>query len=1518
MDFDDHALPLTRGQLDIWLAQETGHSGTDWQLGVLVRFDGTVKRDLIEQAIRHVMREAEPTRAAIFEVDGQVFQRAGDPEFDIAFHDLSDSRHPVQEAREIATTIQRTPMPPTGPLFTFALFQTWVDEFYLFGCFHHIVIDGSGITLIAHRIATVYAAIVSGAPIPPAFFGSLEELIRCESEYEASTDYLDDEAYWTKNLPPESEPRYRLPHTARDGDPHSPSAPVRLDPVVLRQVQELSDAWKMPRSSILTAACALLVRGWCAEGAEVVLDFPVSRRVRPELKTLPGMVSGAVPLVLRVSPEAKVAEFCEHVDTRIREALQHQRFPVHALHRKAHPSSADHTGDRVSVNFMPSKMTMDFAGVEASASFTNPGQVGAFGLIFSGAGDQLFLSTAGTDGPLSNYDVTDIARRLGRLLVAMTDDPRRRLSSMDLLDASERAALDGWGNRGVLTQPETAPVSIPAVFAAQVARAPEAVAIKAGERSWTYREVEQAADRLARLLTHQGVGPGQRVALLLPRSAEAVVAMLAVLHTGAAYVPIDPAVPTARVEFVLGDAAPIVAITTAEFRSRLDGHDLTVIDVNDPVDDNQPGTALPTPSADDIAYLIYTSGTTGTPKGVAIPHHNVTRLLQTLDADLELTGQVWSQCHSLAFDFSVWEIWGALLYGGRLVVVPDPVVRSPEEFYALLVAEEVTVLSQTPSAFYALQTAAELQPEMGRQLKLGVVVFGGEALEPQRLRPWRNNHPGLPRLINMYGITETTVHASFREILAGDIDSTASPIGEPLAHLGFFVLDAWLQPVPAGVVGELYVAGAGAAYGYVGRAGLTGTRFVACPFVGAGAPGQRMYRTGDLAWWGADGQLRYVGRADEQVKIRGYRIELGEVQAALAGLDGVQQAVVIAREDRPGDKRLVGYVTGTADPAAARAALAEGLPAYMVPAAVVAIDALPLTVNGKLDTRALPAPEFQDADHYRPPADAIEEILTGIYAQVLGLERVGVDDSFFELGGDSILSMQVVARARAAGLVFRPRDIFVEQTVARLAGVAESTVAQVDDGVGPVVATPIMRWLASVDGPVEYFNQTTVVQAPEGATEADAVVLLQALLDRHAMLRLRAGDDGAGGWSFEVPAAGSVDARDCLQTVEVLSDEAMLAAGARLNPAAGVVLSAVWVTSTRRLVSIVHHLAVDGVSWRILLEDLNIAWAQHRQGQQVMLPAPGTSFARWSELLAEHASRPEVVQQAPAWRQVASTPAALPAVRPEVDTYANVGQLSMALDAETTRILLNEVPPAFHAGIHEILLIAFALACAEFLGTGAAPIGIDVEGHGRHNELAPDVDLSRTVGWFTTKYPVALAVGGLSWTQVVAGDAGLGAVIKDAKEQLRALPEPLTYGLLRYMNPEIDLAESDPPIGFNYLGRLGAGAGEPGDGWHISWDGLSNIDAGLRLPMPLAHTVELNAGVIDTNFGPFLRAAWWWAPSALDHAQVSRLGQLWFDALSGMCAHVRSGGGGLTPSDLAVGGLSQQQIDELERLYADR
>ncbi|WP_156746543.1 non-ribosomal peptide synthetase, partial [Mycobacterium sp. E1715] len=636
-------------------------------------------------------------------------------------------------------------------------------------------------------------------------------------------------------------------------------------------------------------------------------------------------------------------------------------------------------------------------------------------------------------------------------------------------------------------------------------------------------------------------------------------------------------------------------------------------------------------------------------------------------------------------------------------------------------------------------------------------------------------------------------------------------------------------------------------------------------------------------------------------------------------LDGVGQAVVIAREDRPGDKRLVGYITGAADPARLRAELSERLPAFMVPAAIVGLQALPLTANGKLDIRALPAPEY-GADRYRAPQNPTEEILATVFADVLGLDRVGIDDSFFELGGDSILALQVVSRARAAGLTCRPRDVFVEQTVARLAtvaGVADGDTAAADEGLGPVLATPIMRWLREIGGPIAEFNQTMVLQAPAGATEADVAGGLQAVLDRHAMLRLRVEGDGDDGWSLWVPDAGAVDATACLWSVDVLSDEALVEARSRLNPATGAMLSAVWAAPTRQLALVVHHLAIDGVSWRILLEDLNIAFAQGRGGQPAALPVGGTSYARWATLLREHARRPEVVDQAGAWKRIAATPSALPAVRPG-DTYATAGHLSASLDVEDTRTLLGEAPAAFHTGVQDILLIAFGLACAEFLGpnlSARGPVGIDVEGHGRHEEVAPHVDLSRTIGWFTTKYPVSLTVGGPAWGQVRAGDPALGSVIKDAKEQLRAVPHPLTYGVLRYLNDDVELGGADPTIGFNYLGRLVAGT-ELSDGlWRLHPESLSLTAAAAAIPMPLAHTVELNAGTIDTDSGPQLHADWTWATSALTEGQIGRLSQLWFEALSGICAHVRAGGGGLTPSDIAPTRLSQSQIDELGRRY---
>ncbi|WP_420891201.1 amino acid adenylation domain-containing protein [Mycobacterium riyadhense] len=1544
-------VPLSFAQSRLWFLDQLQGPSPMYNMAGVLRLRGRLDGDALGWAMADVVGRHESLRTVFVAVDGvasQVVLPVGWADFGWCIVDAtgwSQSRLQAAVAEQVCYAFDLAAQIPVRA----RLFRVGADEYVLTVVVHHIAADGWSLGPLTADLAVAYASRCAGrapgwAPLPVQYVdytlwqrANLGELADGDSGVGAQL------AYWVKELAGLAQ-RLELP-TDR---PYPPVADHRGASVTLQwpaglqqQVTRVAREHNATSFMVIQAALVALLSTLAAT-SDVAVGFAVAGRNDPALEQLVGFFVNTLVLRVHVDAQASFAELLAQVRARSLAALEHQDVPFEVLVERLNPvrSLTHHPLIQVLLAWQ------NFAGRHADpAAGLTLGEVEVTPVAVDTQSARMDLTLslaerfteagepAGIGGVVEfRTDVFDAASiealvsRWQRVLMAMTADPARRLCSIDLLDEAERARLDRIGNRAVLRAPAPTAVSVPELFAAQVDDHPHAPALVDQHRSYSYRELDEASNRLAHLLVSHHIGAGDVVGLLVERCAQAIIAILAVLKTGAAYLPIDPAHPQPRIDFMLTDAAPAAVLTTTALADRLTGHPTKTIDLNDPAITTQPSTGLPTPTPDTTAYIIYTSGTTGNPKGVAINHHNITQLLDALDADKVPAGpgQVWTQCHSYAFDYSVWEMWGPLLRGGRLVVVPEAVTRSPAELLALLVDERVSVLSQTPSAFYGLVAADAADPELGRRLRLEAVVFGGEALEPQRLRDWLTNHQERPRLINMYGITETTVHATFREIVEHDARSAVSPIGVPLSNLGLFVLDNGLRSVPPGVVGELYIAGAGVGSGYWRRGSLTASRFVACPF---GAPGARMYRSGDLVRWDTDGQLLYVGRADEQVKIRGYRIEPGEVSAALAQLDGVEQAAVIVREDRRGDKRLVGYVTGSVQASSIRAALADRLPQHMVPAAVVALDELPLTLNGKLDTRALPTPEYGDADRYRAPSNPVEETLADIYAQVLGLDRVGVDDSFFDLGGDSILAIQVVARARAAGVVCRPRDLFTEQTVAGLARVAD-VAGDVDDGwiddgddaACQVPATPIIRWLQTVDGPVGQFNQSALLQAPAGMRDDDVVVLLQALLDRHPMLRLRVADDGAGGWSLSVPEAGSVDAADYVRSVAALSDDALVAARTRLDPGAGVMLSALWVAATAQLVLIIHHLAVDGVSWRILLDDLNSAWDQHRRGQRVELAARGTSFRRWASVLAEHACSATVNDQADAWRQVASAPAALPAVSPTVDTFATAEHLSATLDVETTRMLLGEIPAAFRAGVQDILLVAFGLAWSEFLGTSGAPIGIDVEGHGRHEEVNPGIDLSHTVGWFTTKYPVSLAVGELSWVQVAAGEAALGAVIKNAKEQLRALPDGLTYGLLRYLNPDVDLAGDEPAIGFNYLGRLGgpaAPASAAADVWRMSpWDSVFTEDSNAGLPMPLLHTVELNAVTLDPGDGPRLHANWTWASSKLDRDQISRVSQLWFDALRGIAKHVAEGGGGLTPSDVLPVRLSQQQIDALERQYA--
>jgi non-ribosomal peptide synthase protein (TIGR01720 family) len=775
------------------------------------------------------------------------------------------------------------------------------------------------------------------------------------------------------------------------------------------------------------------------------------------------------------------------------------------------------------------------------------------------------------------------------------------------------------------------------------------------------------------------------------------------------------------------------------------------------------------------------------------------------------------------------------------------------------------------------------------------------------------------------------------------------PIGGPVANTRVFVLDAALGLVPPGVAGELYVAGAGLARGYLDRPGLTAGRFVACPF---GDAGERMYRTGDVVRWIAGGVLEFVGRADEQVKVRGFRIEPGEIEHVLIDHPAVARAVVIARADRPeqvADKRLVAYVVpadrnGGVSAEVLAEFVGQRLPNYMVPAAFVTLDTLPLTPNGKLDRAALPAPDFAPTGVSRPPRNPREHLLCALFTQVLGISPVGIDDDFFALGGDSIVSIQLVSRARAAGVVITVRDVFAHRTVAGLAVVATDSDGVLAEpagaGIGIVASTPIMGWWAERGGRFDRFYQSMLLRVPAGLDMEGVAAALGAVLDHHDALRSRLTDSPAddaapgGGWVLEVTPPGTVPADGLVHRVQVAGldterlrsviNQETQAAADRLDPRAGVMVGLVWFDAGHapgRLLVIVHHLVIDGVSWRVLLPDLVAAWEAITTGDQPRLAPVGTSLRRWSQRLWDNAQTAGRLAEMPLWTRILATPDPLltdQPLDPQRDVTAATRRLSLTLPAEVTAPLLSCVPAAFYGGVNDVLLTGLALALAQWRrhhGRGEhSAVLINVEGHGRE-DIVNGVDLSRTVGWFTSLFPVCVDPGPLDWEELDAGGPAVGAAIKRVKQQLRKLPDHgFGFGLLRYLNPHTRgrLATlPTPQVGFNYLGRFPAPAADSEDTqqWTPAPE-ASALSGGADPAMPTAHGLELNAVVHDSPRGPQLEACWSFASALWCEAEVHELAQLWFHAL---VAHAtQPGAGGHTPSDFPLVTLSQSDIDQLD------
>ncbi|WP_280273044.1 non-ribosomal peptide synthetase, partial [Nocardia wallacei] len=1338
--------PLSAAQTGIWNAQ---HMTPDVPLTVAqyVEIRGRLDIGALDQSIVGAAADLQSLWLRVVEVDGTPWQLV-DSAVSLACEvvDMRAEADPRAAARRWMERDASAPMPLSGPLFRSAVLLVAENEYLWYAKMHHIAIDGYGAMLLVARIIERYNAAVSGTEPSPASAGDLYEVYAAELEYRDSASFVEDRRYWLDRLSgvPECFELSDRPAPAGAGRRTATGA---VDTAATALFGSARERFGVSRPALFAAALAGYFSA-VTGSADVVLSLPVTARTTPLLRASAGYVSNVVPLHLPVDPGATVDHLVRTAADRLEEALRHQCYRHEDLRRDLGSANNRRGFFGPVVNLMLYHNRMRFGDADATVHVVSTGPVEDLSInIYNGAGDAgLHVDFVGNPERYDGAELRAHHRRflayLGRFLAA---GPQAVVADLPLLSADEheRLTAQAAARHPIVSDEHT----LTDLFDAAARAHASAVAVRCGADSLDYGELDRRANRLARKLIRAGAGPETLVAVALPRSVDLIVALLAVIKSGAGYLPVDPAYPADRIEYMLTDSRPVCAVTTRDVRAALPPGtpelDLSALSSDDgdgsPLTDADRRAPL---RPDHIAYVIYTSGSTGRPKGVQIPHRNVTTLFASTRAHFGFDHtDVWTMFHSHAFDFSVWELWGPLLHGGTLVVVDYLTSRSPEQLLELLRRERVTVLNQTPSAFYQLDAAEALaqqhDPVDEPPLALRHIVFGGEALELRRLADWFDRHGGrAPVLVNMYGITETTVHVTHRALDRSDVSRpNAGGIGAAIPSLRTFLLDNRLRPVPAGVPGEIYVAGAQLARGYLGRPGLTAARFVANPF---GAPGSRLYRSGDLGKHIGDGALDYLGRADDQVKIRGFRIELGEIEAAVLAQDGVRTAAVVVREDVPGDKRIVAYLTGRPgtppDTRAVSAAVAVVLPEYMVPAAFVVLDAIPLTANGKLDRRALPAPVAEVRD-YRAPRTPIEYATARTLADVLGVDRVGLDDGFFALGGNSLSATQAAARLGEQVGARLPVRLFLEEaTVAELAAQVERHVGS--GGSAPLTPRPRpdriplspaqqRLWFINRFDPSSSTYNIPFTLCLSGELDVAALrAALGDLVERHETLRTIFPDGPDGPCQVVLPAAA---AAPTLPVVDV--DPAEVTGRVREFARGGFDLTTetslrarLFRTGPREhvLALVIHHVVADGWSLSPLSDDLSAAYRARRAGRAPdwpPLPVQYADYSVWQRDSLGDESVPgsrAAVQLAYWTEQLADLPdeLTLPYDRPRRATQSfEGGRVPVTLDAEL-HAGLAEVARAGNATLFMAAHAAFAVLLARLSGMPDVAVGTPVAGRG--------------------------------------------------------------------------------------------------------------------------------------------------------------------------------------------------------------
>ncbi len=1025
------SLELSFAQQRLWLLHQLGPDSPAYNIPFIVRLKGLVDAGALEQSINKIFTRHEALRATFITVGGQPRQIIT-PAYHLAVP-MTDLTHLPEsergtEAIRLALVESRQPFDLTqGPLLRAKLLRLGGEDYMAVITIHHIASDGWSTEIFARELATLYRCFSEGgAASLPDLPIQYTDFARWQQEWLRGDTLEAQLAYWKRQLagaPPVLELPSDRPRSAVQTF-EGGAEPFELSADLSRLLKELSRANGVTLFMMLIAAFNTLLYRY-ARQHDIILGVPVANRGRIEVEPLIGFFSNMLALRTDMSGNPDFVDVLKRVRDVALGAYAHQDLPIEKLVEELHPErSLSHT-PVFQVVLALHDDPLRYVEIPRLALSQIPIHNGTskFDLLMNVWEEEGRL-IGGLEYSTDLFDAQTIKGMIGNfitLLESIADNPNMPISALPLLTDAERQTLIGWNNsRAHFSREEC----IHQLFEFQAEQSPLATALSFDQLGLSYRELNLRANKLAHLLRRLGVAPELCVAICLDRSTEMIVAILAILKAGGAYVPLDPTYPRQRLAYLLDDTRAPVLITRQHLLDRLPQHSATVVNLDsawEEIDQHSDANLDSPTSAHSPAYVIYTSGSTGKPKGVVVTHSNVTRLMEATRRRFEFNEQdVWTLFHSYGFDFSVWEIWGALLYGGRLVVVEHMTSRTPEAFYELMVREKVTVLNQTPSAFRQLMRVEE-RLDRQKELSIRVVILGGEALEIQSLKGWMERHGDeKPQLVNMYGITETTVHVTYRRIRERDVKSWAgSVIGEAIGDLQILVLDEELEPVPIGVAGEIYVGGEGLARGYLKRAELTAERFVPNPYSERG--GGRLYKTGDLGRYLSSGELEYVGRADEQVKVRGYRIEIGEVEAAIMEHEGVRESVVRVQEVEGGERRLVGYVVAKEGEgitgSEVRGYLKRKLPEYMVPAVIEMMETLPLTANGKIDRRALPEPEGQRPaleSPYVEPHTETEKVIADVWRQVLHVEKVGLDDNFFDLGGDSFLMAQACGKLREA------------------------------------------------------------------------------------------------------------------------------------------------------------------------------------------------------------------------------------------------------------------------------------------------------------------------------------------------------------------------------------------------------------------------------------------------------------------------------------------------------------------------